>query len=842
MEPFKWLLFLAWLFFKVGQSEASSWTNDVPSSVKGVIGSCVVIPCSFNYPDPKKKVTKFTGIWTEATSHVIYHPVESKIMQQYRGRTELLGDVAQKNCSLKIDHLRQSDRGPFYFRIEIEGLDNFSFKERSVSVTVVDKPNMTISVKKEVLEGETVTASCSVSPFCPISPSVFSWSHSGEQLQSQQFNDGQWKATATLTFRPTHTDHNKSLLCNITLNGGRHYVASQVLKVKYAPVNVKVEYKADVKEGETVQLKCSSDAHPPASTVWHNESGAELHQGNIYMLPNVSRHTGALYCTAINTVGQGKSSPVHISVLHAPEIKPISSCSSEGDMVKCMCIVESKPSCMVHFVLSDRILTGTKVEKHGSVTIGTLQGAFQSSKFIQCLANNTEGNATLTLSLPVSDKMQNLYIVIAVVTTVVFLVVLITTVGFVKKCRGNSGNTLTHHMNANMAAEEFSQYTTPKRKEMEYDDVQNHGYDDSDHIYGNIELVKLTVHPGPTMCRLQLKVSLDPVVIPCSFDYPDPDNKGTTLTGIWKTKSTEHVVYHPNKSKIMEQYQDKPNMAVSVKEEVLEGETVTASCSVSPFCPTSVFSWSHSGEQLQSQQFNDGQWKATATLTFRPTHTDHNKPLLCNLTLNGGRQHVAFQVLKVKYAPVNVKVEYKADVKEGETVQLKCSGDAHPPASTVWHNESGAELHQGNIYMLPNVSRHIGALYCTAINTAGQGKSSPVHISVLHAPEIKPISSCSSEGDMVKCMCIVESKPSCMVHFVLSDRILTGTKVEKHGSVTMGLCREHFNPPSLWSVWQTTLRAMPPSLSLYLSASGQIRCRISILSSLWKRWWFWWYS
>lgn len=83
-----------------------------------------------------------------------------------------------------------------------------------------------------------------------------------------------------------------------------------------APVNVKVENKTDVKEGEAVQLKCSSDAHPPASTYeWHNESGAKLHQGNIYMLPNVSRHMGALYCTAINTVGQGKSSPVQLRVL-----------------------------------------------------------------------------------------------------------------------------------------------------------------------------------------------------------------------------------------------------------------------------------------------------------------------------------------------------------------------------------------------------------------------------------------------------------------------------------------------------------------------------------------------
>lgn len=99
-------------------------------------------------------------------------------------------------------------------------------------LTVLDKLNTAVSVKEEVLEDETVTASCSVSPFCPTSPPVFSWSHSGEQLQSQQFNNSQWKATATLTFRPTHADHNKPLLCNVTLNGGRLQMASQILRVK----------------------------------------------------------------------------------------------------------------------------------------------------------------------------------------------------------------------------------------------------------------------------------------------------------------------------------------------------------------------------------------------------------------------------------------------------------------------------------------------------------------------------------------------------------------------------------------------------------------------------------
>lgn len=84
-----------------------------------------------------------------------------------------------------------------------------------------------------------------------------------------------------------------------------------------APVNVEVEYESDVKEGEAVRLNCSSDAHPRASIYeWHNETGARLYQGNVFMLPNVSRHhTGALYCTAINIVGRGKSSPVRLNVL-----------------------------------------------------------------------------------------------------------------------------------------------------------------------------------------------------------------------------------------------------------------------------------------------------------------------------------------------------------------------------------------------------------------------------------------------------------------------------------------------------------------------------------------------
>lgn len=94
----------------------------------------------------------------------------------------------------------------------------------------------------------------------------------------------------------------------------------------------------------------------------------------------------------------------------APEIKTVSTCSSEADKVKCVCIAESKPASMIHFVLSNRVLPSTKVEKHGSVTIGTLEAEFGSFQVVYCLANNTLGNASLTLSLPVDSKEVLLFL------------------------------------------------------------------------------------------------------------------------------------------------------------------------------------------------------------------------------------------------------------------------------------------------------------------------------------------------------------------------------------------------------------------------------------------------
>ncbi|KAM3873389.1 myelin-associated glycoprotein-like [Diretmus argenteus] len=407
-------------------ADDSSWTAVVPSSVTGLLGSCVVIPCSYNYPEPKHKATDFTGIWTENTNHIIYHPDGSKVMQQYQSRTELLGDLKKKFCSVEINPLRATDTGPFHFRIEIEGYDKFSYSENTVSITVINSPEpFSIELKEEVKVGENVSASCSASHSCPSHPPVFTWSHSGKlHTQSKELDNGQWKTTSSLTFHPTVTDHNKLIECTGTYKGGQKKKSSKVLKVKYAPVNVKVDYTSSVKEGDAVQLTCSSEGNPAAhSYQWHNDNGALLYTGHHYTLSNVSRHTSALYCTATNTQGQGKSSPVQLNVLYPPEIKVGSACSSDMFTVTCVCIVESKPPSMVQLLFPDGVLPGTKIEKHGYVTIGTLQGPLGSSGLVHCHANNTQGNATFILSVPTDNKM--LYISISIGAFVIIVILLI---------------------------------------------------------------------------------------------------------------------------------------------------------------------------------------------------------------------------------------------------------------------------------------------------------------------------------------------------------------------------------------------------------------------------------
>uniref|UniRef100_A0A4W5K5I0 Ig-like domain-containing protein n=1 Tax=Hucho hucho TaxID=62062 RepID=A0A4W5K5I0_9TELE len=199
--------------------DASSWTAEVPSSVSGMQGSHIMIPCSFNYPEPKIKPSEFI--------------VSSNIIQDYRGCTELVGDPRQKNCSLRIDPLHCSDKGPFNFRIEIKDHDKYLYKDDTVSIAVSSKFPREELTRRISIVGEVVSATCSVSHSCPYDSPLLTWSHSGIPIvQSQQLTVSQWEVTSSLNFTISITDHNQSLVCTAAYRGGKTVNKSETLNFK----------------------------------------------------------------------------------------------------------------------------------------------------------------------------------------------------------------------------------------------------------------------------------------------------------------------------------------------------------------------------------------------------------------------------------------------------------------------------------------------------------------------------------------------------------------------------------------------------------------------------------
>lgn len=85
--------------------QVSSWIIKVPTNVTAVEGSCVVVPC---HTQPHFRV-----IWYKNDS--IYYPkvydrfYPDTVEDQFRGRTSIVGEAMEGNCTLKIDDVRRAD-------------------------------------------------------------------------------------------------------------------------------------------------------------------------------------------------------------------------------------------------------------------------------------------------------------------------------------------------------------------------------------------------------------------------------------------------------------------------------------------------------------------------------------------------------------------------------------------------------------------------------------------------------------------------------------------------------------------------------------------------------------
>ncbi|XP_065136678.1 myelin-associated glycoprotein-like [Paramisgurnus dabryanus] len=319
MVVFASCLFAFVLCLRASSAGVDSWNAEIPKSVVGLSGSCVVIPCKFNYPSNGKIHDEITGIWYTDKYGIIYHNETSEIISKFKDRTTLLGDLHHKNCTLQINSLRRSDGGSYMFRIEIKDLDKFTFLKNKVSITVKDSPEQpTISVKEEVMSQRLMTANCIVSHSCPSDPPQLTWSHEG-MLKShpQPKKHGQWRLTSSLTFTPSREDHNKPLNCSAEFSGGRKGTSSKTLKVKYPP---EIKNESSCKSEPLTVCVCIVDSNPPSEVKWLGPltafASSSVEQNGfltIFTLQGWLGFPDAVHCSANNSEG---NSVITIQVPH----------------------------------------------------------------------------------------------------------------------------------------------------------------------------------------------------------------------------------------------------------------------------------------------------------------------------------------------------------------------------------------------------------------------------------------------------------------------------------------------------------------------------------------------
>uniref|UniRef100_A0AAY5EQ32 Ig-like domain-containing protein n=1 Tax=Electrophorus electricus TaxID=8005 RepID=A0AAY5EQ32_ELEEL len=235
------------------------WKAEVVSEIEALVTSCVVIPCKFQYPGTQLPDSRVRGIWHKQKNQreIIYHEDSTNVVENFKGRTKLLGSLGQKNCTLEIDDIRNHDNGPFCFRAEIPTIDKYSFEEKCVSLSMLEP--VLEQKKMYFVEGQHALFKCSVRHTCPSHPPKLTWSRSeGEVHYSHnKIHEGTWQVEALLSFTTKEQDHNTEIRCKAVFHGNKEteskfemFVKGKARKALYLSIIIFVVLFASVRQAE----------------------------------------------------------------------------------------------------------------------------------------------------------------------------------------------------------------------------------------------------------------------------------------------------------------------------------------------------------------------------------------------------------------------------------------------------------------------------------------------------------------------------------------------------------------------------------------------------------------
>ncbi|XP_052472295.1 myelin-associated glycoprotein-like isoform X1 [Carassius gibelio] len=392
---------------------SAQWNVWMPRDISAMTNSCVVIPCSFTYPSGVRPYRGIHGIWyfghpyPQLFPPVVYKSRTDIVHESYKGRTRLLGDLTQKNCTLMINNVGVEHSGRYYFRADLGGANIYTFPDFT-KLQVLDQPN--IDVPEEIVSDQSLDLTCYVPDNCPDMSPQIQWMYT-EDLPNPLFNPDNVEdsntavLSSTLTFTPKPMHNGQLLGCRVHYENTTFVYERLIsLDIKYAPRFAWVNVSQEVMEGSSVVLHCDVDSNPTPTITWYfgdTELMSEVASNSSLPLDNLTPEEDGVYtCVGDNGYGSMNAS-MYLAVNYPPREPWINESQTvlEGSSVALQCISKGNPMPTLTW-LKDGKLVGTITAEEGSV-LELQEVTPQDHGVYRCLAENEHGRASNSLNITV---------------------------------------------------------------------------------------------------------------------------------------------------------------------------------------------------------------------------------------------------------------------------------------------------------------------------------------------------------------------------------------------------------------------------------------------------------
>uniref|UniRef100_A0A8C1B0I0 Ig-like domain-containing protein n=1 Tax=Cyprinus carpio carpio TaxID=630221 RepID=A0A8C1B0I0_CYPCA len=681
--------------------------------------------------------------------------------------------------------------------------------------------SMSISPSGEIVEGDSVTLSCS--------------SDSNPPAEILWFKEITFLGSGRIySISKISSDHSGEYKCKSRNKHGWKYSAV-TLNVMYPPKNVSVSISpsGEILEGDSVTLSCSSDSNPPAEIIWFKGT-MFVGSGRNYSISNISSgHSGEYKCKSRNKLGKKYSDAVTLNVLYPPKNVSVSISPSgeivEGDSVTLSCSSDSNPPADISwfkggkFVGSGRNYSISKISSNHSGEYKCMSRNQHGEKYSDIVMLNVmyaPRNAVVSIIGPSGEILEGDSVTLSCSSDSNPPA----EISWFKEGRfvGSGRN----YSISNISSDHSGEYKCKSRNK--------HGEKYSDAVTLNVmyppKNVSVSISPSGEI------LEGDSVTLSCSSDSNPPAEiswfKEGTFVGSGRNYSISNISSGhsgeykcKSRNKHGEKYSDAvtlnvmyppKNVSVSISPsgEIVEGDSVTLSCS-SDSNPPAEISWFKGGTFVGSGR----------NYSISKISSNHSGEYKCKSINEHGEKLSDTVMLNVMYASRNavVSISPSGEIVEGDSVTLSCSSDSNPPAEISWFKER-TFLGSGRNYSISNISSdHSGEYKCKSSNKHGEKDSDAVNLNVMYATKTISLSispSAEMQTDAPKNIAvsispIVEGESVTHKHGEeYSDAVplnvmyppknvsvyINGSGETEGDSVTL-ICSSDSNPPALNFIW-----------------------------------------